>query len=33
VEASSALLRNGASPSLPPDYLDAIDRLKPDAHG
>ena len=25
------LLRNGASPSLPPDYLDAIDRLKPDA--
>lgn len=25
------LLRNGASPNLPPDYLDAIDRLKPDA--
>jgi GAF domain-containing protein len=25
------LLRNGASPSLPPDYLAAIDRLKPDA--
>lgn len=24
------LLRNGASPTLPPDYLDAIDRLKPD---
>lgn len=24
------LLRNGASPGLPPDYLDAIDRLKPD---
>lgn len=24
------LLRNGASPSLPADYLDAIDRLKPD---
>lgn len=24
------LLRNGASPNLPPDYLDAIDRLKPD---
>jgi len=23
------LLRNGASPSLPADYLDAIDRLKP----
>lgn len=23
------LLRNGASPSLPRDYLDAIDRLKP----
>jgi len=23
------LLRNGASPNLPPDYLDAIDRLKP----
>jgi GAF domain-containing protein len=26
------LLRNGASPNLPTDYLDAIDRLKPDAH-
>ena len=26
------LLRNGASPNLPPDYLDAIDRLRPDAH-
>ena len=25
-----ALLRNGASPNLPADYLDAIDRLKPD---
>ena len=24
------LLRNGASPNLPTDYLDAIDRLKPD---
>lgn len=24
------LLRNGASPNLAPDYLDAIDRLKPD---
>lgn len=24
------LLRNGASPSVPTDYLDAIDRLKPD---
>jgi GAF domain-containing protein len=24
------LLRNGASPNLPSDYLDAIDRLKPD---
>src|SRR6478735_29398 len=24
------LLRNGASPSLPADYLDKIDRLKPD---
>ena len=23
------LLRNGASPNLPADYLDAIDRLKP----
>jgi len=27
----NGLLRNGASPSLPRDYLDAIDRLKPDA--
>ena len=26
------LLRNGASPNLPPDYLDAIDRLKPRAN-
>jgi GAF domain-containing protein len=25
------LLRNGASPNLPSDYLNAIDRLKPDA--
>jgi hypothetical protein len=25
------LLRNGASPNLPRDYLDAIDRLRPDA--
>jgi GAF domain-containing protein len=25
------LLRNGASPNLPSDYLEAIDRLKPDA--
>ena len=25
------LLRNGASPNLPQDYLDAIDGLKPDA--
>ena len=24
------LLRNGASPNLPADYLDAIDRIKPD---
>ena len=24
------LLRNGASPNIPADYLDAIDRLKPD---
>ena len=24
------LLRNGASPNVPADYLDAIDRLKPD---
>lgn len=26
---SNGLLRNGASPNLPRDYLDAIDRLKP----
>jgi GAF domain-containing protein len=26
------LLRNGASPNLPSDYLDAIDRLKPNPH-
>lgn len=26
----AGLLRNGASPNLPADYLDAIDRLKPD---
>ena len=26
----SGLLRNGASPNLPRDYLDAIDRLRPD---
>ena len=26
----NGLLRNGASPNLPRDYLDAIDRLKPD---
>ena len=26
------LLRNGASPNLPSDYLNAIDRLKPDAN-
>jgi GAF domain-containing protein len=26
------LLRNGASPQLPPDYLAAIDGLKPDAN-
>ena len=26
------LLRNGASPGLPEDYLDAIDGLKPDPH-
>jgi GAF domain-containing protein len=26
------LLRNGASPNLPADFLDAIDRLKPDAN-
>lgn len=28
---SEGLLRNGASPNLPADYLDAIDRLKPRA--
>ena len=28
----AGLLRNGASPNLPSDYLDAIDRLKPDAN-
>ena len=27
---SEGLLRNGASPNIPADYLDAIDRLKPD---
>lgn len=27
---NEGLLRNGASPDLPPDYLQAIDRLKPD---
>lgn len=27
----NGLLRNGASPNLPADYLDAIDRLKPSA--
>jgi GAF domain-containing protein len=27
----AGLLRNGASPNLPTDYLDAIDRLKPNA--
>ena len=27
---AEGLLRNGASPRLPPDYLAAIDRLKPD---
>jgi GAF domain-containing protein len=27
----NGLLRNGASPSLPPDYVHAIDGLKPDA--
>ena len=26
---AEGLLRNGASPSLPPDYLEATDRLKP----
>ena len=28
----NGLLRNGASPNLPSHYLDAIDRLKPDAN-
>ena len=28
----NGLLRNGASPNLPQDYLQAIDRLKPDAN-
>ena len=28
---AEGLLRNGASPNLPPDYLTAIDRLKPHA--
>ena len=28
----NGLLRNGASPGLPDDYLKAIDRLKPDAN-
>ncbi len=28
---TDGLLRNGASPNLPADYLDSIDRLKPDA--
>lgn len=28
----NGLLRNGASPNLPADYLDAIDRLRPDAN-
>jgi GAF domain-containing protein len=28
----NGLLRNGASPNLPPDYLAAIDRLKPHAN-
>ena len=29
---ADGLLRNGASPNLPDDYLDAIDGLKPDPH-
>ena len=29
---NEGLLRNGASPNVPSDYLDAIDRLKPDAN-
>ena len=28
----AGLLRNGASPNLPADYLAAIDRIKPDAN-
>jgi GAF domain-containing protein len=28
----NGLLRNGASPNLPSDYLDAIDRLQPNAN-
>jgi len=28
---ADGLLRNGSSPNLPRDYLEAIDRLKPDA--
>ena len=28
---AGGLLRNGASPNLPPDYLRAIDGLRPDA--
>jgi GAF domain-containing protein len=31
VLGEDGLLHNGASPNLPADYLDAIDRLKPDA--
>jgi len=27
---AQGLLRNGASPRLPPDYVEAIDRLRPD---
>lgn len=29
---AEGLLRNGASPNVPADYLDAIDRLKPNAN-
>ena len=29
---AEGLLRNGCSPSLPADYLDQIDRLRPDPH-
>src|SRR6187399_1995216 len=32
VLTKEGLLRNGASPNLPTDYLRAIDRLKPDAN-